>query len=218
MCPRYSPDTRMAARSCYRALGRWPDAAFQCCPGSARSHNTWIFVSRGVGTVYVPISINCPPEVAIVTLKRDVREVVYRYRIGDPRRASPPSRNICTASGYADAPPREFEPPASRRSSPEEPALRAGRRWGRHRAPPSRDGRSRRSLLLRGRSPAAGRRVPGTRATAMDECSGCALGNASRSGAPTRRMKPARQTSPTSRARSSLTRARSYASRVAKAR
>jgi predicted MPP superfamily phosphohydrolase len=27
-----------------------------------------IFVSRGVGTVYVPMRINCPPEVAIVTL------------------------------------------------------------------------------------------------------------------------------------------------------
>jgi hypothetical protein len=32
--------------------------------------NTSMFVSRGVGTVYVPIRINCPPEVAIVTLKR----------------------------------------------------------------------------------------------------------------------------------------------------
>ena len=32
--------------------------------------NTSIFVSRGVGTVYVPVRINCPPEVAVVTLKR----------------------------------------------------------------------------------------------------------------------------------------------------
>ena len=53
-------------------------------PGSARSRgrrfpvlsglgsrdNTSMFVSRGVGTVYVPVRINCPPEVAIVTLKR----------------------------------------------------------------------------------------------------------------------------------------------------
>jgi uncharacterized protein len=30
---------------------------------------TSIFVSRGVGTVYVPVRINCPPEVAIVTLR-----------------------------------------------------------------------------------------------------------------------------------------------------
>jgi predicted MPP superfamily phosphohydrolase len=28
-----------------------------------------MFVSRGVGTVYVPVRINCPPEVAVLTLK-----------------------------------------------------------------------------------------------------------------------------------------------------
>jgi predicted MPP superfamily phosphohydrolase len=32
--------------------------------------NTNMFVSRGVGTVYVPIRINCPPEASIVTLRR----------------------------------------------------------------------------------------------------------------------------------------------------
>jgi hypothetical protein len=31
--------------------------------------NTRIFVSRGVGTVFVPVRINCPPEVAVVTLR-----------------------------------------------------------------------------------------------------------------------------------------------------
>lgn len=36
--------------------------------GSRRS--TSIFVSRGIGTVYVPVRINCPPEVAIITLRR----------------------------------------------------------------------------------------------------------------------------------------------------
>jgi len=36
---------------------------------SARSGRTTIFVSRGVGTVYVPVRINCPPEVAILTLR-----------------------------------------------------------------------------------------------------------------------------------------------------
>jgi predicted MPP superfamily phosphohydrolase len=30
-----------------------------------------MFVSRGVGTVYVPIRVNCPPEVAVLTLQRD---------------------------------------------------------------------------------------------------------------------------------------------------
>jgi predicted MPP superfamily phosphohydrolase len=35
--------------------------------------NTAIFVSRGVGTVYVPMRINCPPDIAILTLRREVR-------------------------------------------------------------------------------------------------------------------------------------------------
>jgi predicted MPP superfamily phosphohydrolase len=28
-----------------------------------------LFVSRGVGTVLVPVRLNCPPEVAVVTLR-----------------------------------------------------------------------------------------------------------------------------------------------------
>ncbi len=43
---------------------------FPVLAGLGSRENTWMFVSRGVGTVYVPIRINCPPEVAIVTLKR----------------------------------------------------------------------------------------------------------------------------------------------------
>jgi predicted MPP superfamily phosphohydrolase len=43
---------------------------FPVVAGLGRRENTNIFVSRGVGTVYVPIRINCPPEVAIVTLRR----------------------------------------------------------------------------------------------------------------------------------------------------
>ena len=43
---------------------------FPVLEGVASRENTWMFVSRGVGTVYVPVRINCPPEVAIVTLKR----------------------------------------------------------------------------------------------------------------------------------------------------
>jgi predicted MPP superfamily phosphohydrolase len=29
-----------------------------------------MFVSRGVGTVIVPVRVNCPPEVNIITLRR----------------------------------------------------------------------------------------------------------------------------------------------------
>ena len=36
--------------------------------GSARRGDTTLFVSRGVGTIYLPMRINCPPEVAILTL------------------------------------------------------------------------------------------------------------------------------------------------------
>ena len=43
---------------------------FPVLSGLAARDNTSMFVSRGIGTVYVPIRINCPPEVAIVTLKR----------------------------------------------------------------------------------------------------------------------------------------------------
>ena len=46
---------------------------FPVIAGNGREGNTNIFVSRGVGTVYVPIRINCPPEVAIVTLRRQSR-------------------------------------------------------------------------------------------------------------------------------------------------
>jgi predicted MPP superfamily phosphohydrolase len=43
---------------------------FPVLAGRATRQNTTMFVSRGVGTVYVPIRINCPPEVAVLTLRR----------------------------------------------------------------------------------------------------------------------------------------------------
>lgn len=43
---------------------------FPVLAGLGSRENTSIFVSRGIGTVYVPVRINCPPEVAIITLKR----------------------------------------------------------------------------------------------------------------------------------------------------
>ena len=42
---------------------------FPVLAGSATRENTSIFVSRGVGTVYVPVRLNCPPDVAILTLR-----------------------------------------------------------------------------------------------------------------------------------------------------
>jgi uncharacterized protein len=42
---------------------------FPVVSGLGRRQRTTMFVSRGLGTVYVPIRINCPPEVAILTLR-----------------------------------------------------------------------------------------------------------------------------------------------------
>jgi predicted MPP superfamily phosphohydrolase len=41
---------------------------FPVVSGVARQDASTMFVSRGVGTVYVPLRVNCPPEVAILTL------------------------------------------------------------------------------------------------------------------------------------------------------
>jgi predicted MPP superfamily phosphohydrolase len=42
---------------------------FPIVAGTGSQSRTTIFVSRGIGTVYVPVRINCPPEVAILTLQ-----------------------------------------------------------------------------------------------------------------------------------------------------
>jgi predicted MPP superfamily phosphohydrolase len=42
---------------------------FPVVSGLARKDKTTMFVSRGVGTVYVPVRLNCPPEVVVVTLE-----------------------------------------------------------------------------------------------------------------------------------------------------
>jgi uncharacterized protein len=44
---------------------------FPVVSGLARSGRTTLFVSRGVGTVYVPIRLNCPPEVVLLTLRSE---------------------------------------------------------------------------------------------------------------------------------------------------
>jgi predicted MPP superfamily phosphohydrolase len=50
-------------------VGALAKARFPVLEGLGREGNTSVFVSRGIGTVYVPIRINCPPEVAVVTLR-----------------------------------------------------------------------------------------------------------------------------------------------------
>lgn len=51
-------------------LGAVAAREFPVVHGVGRQENTSIFVSRGVGTVYVPVRLNCPPEVALLTLER----------------------------------------------------------------------------------------------------------------------------------------------------
>jgi len=51
-------------------LGAVARRRFPILAGRGSRENTSIFVSRGIGTVYVPVRINCPPEVAMVTLTR----------------------------------------------------------------------------------------------------------------------------------------------------
>jgi hypothetical protein len=47
--------------------------SFPVLSGLGQRDDTSIFVSRGVGTVYVPVRINCPPEVALLTLRHRAR-------------------------------------------------------------------------------------------------------------------------------------------------
>ena len=42
---------------------------FPIVAGQGHRGRTTMFVSRGVGTVYVPVRLNCPPEVAVLTLR-----------------------------------------------------------------------------------------------------------------------------------------------------
>ena len=50
-------------------LGAVAAREFPVVAGTARRDGTAIFVSRGVGTVYIPVRLNCPPEVAVLTLE-----------------------------------------------------------------------------------------------------------------------------------------------------
>jgi predicted MPP superfamily phosphohydrolase len=43
---------------------------FPLLAGFMYQTNTSLFVSRGVGTVYVPVRVNCPPDVSVLTLRR----------------------------------------------------------------------------------------------------------------------------------------------------
>jgi predicted MPP superfamily phosphohydrolase len=50
-------------------LGAVAARKFPVAEGIVRRERTTMFVSRGVGTIYVPVRVNCPPEVALLTLQ-----------------------------------------------------------------------------------------------------------------------------------------------------
>jgi predicted MPP superfamily phosphohydrolase len=50
-------------------LGAVAARKFPVVAGLARRDRTSLFVSRGLGTVYVPARVNCPPEVAVLSLQ-----------------------------------------------------------------------------------------------------------------------------------------------------
>ena len=70
---------------------------FPVVAGVARRGETTMFVSRGVGTVYVPVRINCPPEVAVLTLQPRWREPASAERFAHAVRAI---RNAFFSPGY----------------------------------------------------------------------------------------------------------------------
>ena len=51
-------------------LGAVAGRKYPVIAGYGKRENTSIYVSRGVGTVYVPVRLNCPPDVSILTLRR----------------------------------------------------------------------------------------------------------------------------------------------------
>jgi predicted MPP superfamily phosphohydrolase len=50
-------------------LGAVAAKQFPVVAGMGRRNRTTMFVSRGVGTIYLPVRVNCPPEVAVLTLQ-----------------------------------------------------------------------------------------------------------------------------------------------------
>lgn len=51
-------------------IGAIAGRKFPVISGYGKRENTSIYVSRGVGTVYIPVRLNCPPEVSVLTLRR----------------------------------------------------------------------------------------------------------------------------------------------------
>ena len=114
---------------------------FPVLEGLGSRENTSIFVSRGIGTVYVPVRINCPPEVAIDHAEAALADLTNRR----PSTRHPPSEHRLHGLGIRPVLLGE-DPRAQRvgRIVHRAPAPSAAGRSDRHRAPRSPGARSRR--------------------------------------------------------------------------
>ena len=74
-CRPSSAGTPTAGQIVLPGIGAVAAREFPVIAGVEQRQGTTIFVSRGVGTVYVPVRINCPPEVAVLTLESVTRTV-----------------------------------------------------------------------------------------------------------------------------------------------
>ena len=80
----------MVGRSCCPVVGAIAAQKFPVVAGIGRRGETTMFVSRGLGTVYVPVRINCPPEVAVLTLQPGV-SLVSALALNQPPAADRPT-------------------------------------------------------------------------------------------------------------------------------
>ena len=87
-------------------LGAIAAKKFPVVAGVGRRENTSIFVSRGVGTVYVPYRLNCPPDVSVITLKDERVKRVGRGFACSPANPFRPCR-------YRGDQPPSFDPPSA---------------------------------------------------------------------------------------------------------
>ena len=93
---------------------------FPVLAGTGREDNATVFVSRGVGTVYVPVRINCPPDVSVLTLRSAAEAAEDVSRLDGPKRR--PSIRQPSAKHHGnrardrgDAPPPGCALPTTRR-------------------------------------------------------------------------------------------------------
>jgi hypothetical protein len=96
-------------------LGAVAARKFPVPEGLGLNRRSTLFVSRGIGTVYVPVRINCPPEVSLLTLTGSRTVALDREpvgRLGD---------QVVVESMQVRQPRTSPEPPIGRSADPRYP-------------------------------------------------------------------------------------------------